>query len=209
MFFTYIGGCRTIDKEHVCVTNACLGKFGPIVLGLIQAHDMRYTEVTEDLQVVLWGVTTAICPDLVHRAHKGDELARNYPVKITIFDLLIILVLLVVEVSEVVPSKIHSDLQSLQTMEYRATVGAVAVAGISVGPEAGLVRSKGLPGDLGRLAQDDHHEGSHKVGCVRLLVEHITRVVEQFHVLVPLVSQHPTELPDEFVRVCHVQWPKV
>ena len=33
--------------------------------------------------------------------------------------------------------------------------------------------------------------------------------MEQFHVLVSLIRKHSTQLPDEFVRVCHVQWPKV
>ena len=191
------------------MANTGLGKFQPIILSLIQTHDMRHSEMTEYLQVILWGVTAAICSNLVHWSHKGDKLARDYPVEISIFDLLIILILLVIEVSEVVPSKVHSDLQSLKTMEYGAAIGAVTVASVSVGSEAGLVGGEGLPSDFGRLAQNDHHEGSHKVRCVRLFIKHITRVVEQFHVLVSLISKHPAQLPDEFVRVRHVQWPKV
>ena len=158
---TYIGRCRTIDKEHVSMADAGLGKFRPFILSFIETHDMRHSEMTEHLQVVLWGVTAAIHSNLVHRSHKGDKLLRDYPVEISIFDLLIVLILLVIEVSEVVPSKVHSDLQSLKTMENGATVGAVAVACISVGPEACLVRGEGLPGDFGRLTKDDHHEGTH------------------------------------------------
>ena len=110
---TYIRRCRTIDKEHVCVTDAGLGKLQPLILSLIQTHDMRYTKVTEHLQVIFWGVTTAIRPDLVHWSHKGDKLSRDYPVEISIFDLLIILILLIIEVSKVVPSEVHSDFQTL------------------------------------------------------------------------------------------------
>ena len=46
---TYIGRCRTIDKEHVSMTYAGLSKFRPLILSLIQTHDMRYTEMTEHL----------------------------------------------------------------------------------------------------------------------------------------------------------------
>ena len=94
------------------MTDAGLGKLQSLILSLIQTHDMRYTEVTEHLQVIFWGVTAAIRPDLVHRSHKGDKLLRDYPVEISIFDLLIILILLIIEVSEVVPSEFHSDLQA-------------------------------------------------------------------------------------------------
>ena len=94
-------------------------------------------------------------------------------------------------------------------MEYRAAVCAVTVASVPIGSEAGLVWGEGLPGDLGLLTKDDHHESAHKVGCIGLFVEHITRVVEQFHVLVSLISKHAAELPDVFVRVSQVQWTKV
>ena len=191
------------------MTDAGLCKFRPLVLSFIQSNDMRYTEVTENLQVIFWGVTTSIRSDLVHWSHKGDKLSGDYPVKITIFDFLIILILLIIEVSEVVPSKVDGDFESFKAVEYRATVCAVTVASISIGSEAGLVGSKGFPRDLGRLAQDDNHEGTHKVSCIGLFVKHITSVVEQFHVLVSLICEYPTELPDEFVRVCQVQWSKV
>ena len=92
------------------MTDASLCKLRPLVLSFIQAHDMRDTEMTEHLQVILWGVTAAICSNLVNWSHKGDKLSWDYPVEITIFNFLIILILLVIEVSEVVPSKVDSDL---------------------------------------------------------------------------------------------------
>ena len=50
---------------------------------------------------------------LVNRTHKGQELARNDPVEVAIFDLLVVLVLTRVEGLEVVPSELDGLLKAI------------------------------------------------------------------------------------------------
>lgn len=94
-------------------------------------------------------------------------------------------------------------------MKDGAAVGAVAVAGVPEWSEAGLVGSEGLPGDLCRLTQDDNHEGAHQVGCIRLLIEDVAAVMEQFNVFVTFISQYSAQLANVLVSVRQIQWAKV
>mmetsp|Transcript_1046 Transcript_1046/g.1424 ORF Transcript_1046/g.1424 Transcript_1046/m.1424 type:complete len:275 (-) Transcript_1046:67-891(-) len=200
---------RPVDEKHVCVVDSIFSELRPVVLSLVQAHNVGHAEVPEDLQVVFRLVTAAIWPNLVDRAHESNELAREHPVQVSIFDFLVILVLLVVEFAEVVPAVADGDLEALEAVEDRAAVGAVAVAGVAEGPETSLVGREGLPGHLGGLAQDNHHKSAHEVGGVGLLVEHIRAVVEKLHVLEALVSEHSAQLTNELVGVRQIQWAKV
>lgn len=72
-------------------------------------------------------------------------------------------------------------------MKDGAAVGAVAVTGISKGSETCLIGCKCLPGHLCGLPEYNDHEGAHQVGCIRLLIEGVGAVVEQFHVFVAFV----------------------
>lgn len=87
-----------------------LRELGAVVLCFVQAHYMRYTEMSEDLKVILWRVAAAVRALLVDRPHESNKFPREHPVKVTIFNFLIILVFLVVKLSEVVPAKIDGDL---------------------------------------------------------------------------------------------------
>lgn len=107
---TYIRRCGAINEKHVGVIDTILRELGAVVLGLIQAHNMRHTEVPKDLQVIFWRVSTAVGALLIYWSHKGDKLLGEHPVKVAIFYLLIVLVLLVVKLSEVVPAKVDGDL---------------------------------------------------------------------------------------------------
>ena len=99
-----VGRRGAVNEEHVCVVDAGLGEFGPIVLRLVQAHHMSHTKVPEHLQVVLWTVTSAIRAHLVHRAHERNELARQHPVEIPVLNFFVVFILFVVKLSEVVPA---------------------------------------------------------------------------------------------------------
>ncbi len=167
-------------------------KFCSLILCFVQANNVCNSKVFEDLQIVFWAVTPSIGTDLVNWAHESDEFSWHDPVQITIFDLLVILVLLVVKVSKVVPAVANSDLQTFQAMVNGAAVGAVAITGISERPETCLVRCKSFPSDLGGLAKNHYHEGTHEVGCICLLVENVTAVVENFDIFVSLICQNST-----------------
>ena len=204
-----VGWRGAVNEEHVCVVDAGLGEFGPIVLRLVQAHHMGHTEVLEHLQVVLWTITSTIWAHLVYWTHECNELARQHPVKVPIFHLLVIFILLVVELPEVVPAEAHTDFEALQAVEDGAAVGAVAVTGVAKRPETRLIRSEGLPGDLGRLAQNHNHESAHQIGSIRLLVVLVRSVVEEFDIFVSLICKHSAQLSNELVRGGEVQWAKV
>lgn len=71
----------------------------------------------------------------VDRPHESEELARDDPVKIAIFDFLVVLVLLDVKFGEVVPALLNRKLETLKTVLYLALVETVALACISIGSE--------------------------------------------------------------------------
>ena len=204
-----VGRRGAVNEEHVRVVDAGLGEFGPIVLRLVQAHHMSHTEVPEHLQVVLWTVASTIWAHLVHRAHERNELARQHPVEVPILHFLVIFILFVVELPKVVPAETHTDFEALQAVEDGAAVGAVAVAGVAKRPETSLIRSEGLPSDLGRLAQNHNHESAHQIGSIRLLVVLVRSVVEEFDIFVALICKHSAQLSNELVRGGEVQWAKV
>ena len=189
--------------------DASFSELCSVVLCLIKSDNVRNSKVFEHLQVVFWGVTAAIRSDLINGSHECNELLRQYPVEIAVLNFFVVFVLLVVEFTEVVPAEADTNLQPLQAVEYRATVGAVTIARISIRPEASLIGSKGFPGHLGRLSQDNDHKGAHQKSCISLLVKHIRCVVEQLHVFVALICQHATELSYVLVSACKVQWSKV
>ena len=131
--------------------DASLGKFESVVLGFIQAHDVGHSKVFKHLQIVFWGITATVKTYLVDGSHEGNVLLWNDPVQITIFNFLVVLIFLVVELSEVIPAETDGDLEPLQTMKDRAAVRAITITGISERSEASLVRSKGFPCNLSRL----------------------------------------------------------
>ena len=201
--------CGTIDEEHISVRDSCLRKLGSLVLSLVEAHYVSHSKVLEHLEVILWGVASSVHANLVNRAHEGNKFAGKHPVQVAIFHLFVVLILLVVKFSKVVPAETDGDLKALQTVEDRAAVGAVTVAGITKRPETGLVRGKSFPGDLSWLSENYDHEGAHQKGRISLLVEQVRSVMEQFHIFVALVGEHATQFSDELVSRCEVQWAKV
>lgn len=66
-----------------------------------------------------------LCVLLFNWTHEGNKLAWNNPIEITILHTLIVLILFNIEGPEVIPSKSHGKLKSLQTMEERAIVEAL------------------------------------------------------------------------------------
>lgn len=94
---------------------------------------MGHSKVLENLDVIFWAISSLwLSWRRVNRAHKCDELVWDDPIEITIFNLLVIFVLFVVEVSKAVPAKPYSKFKSLQTVEHSTLISAsVTVACIS------------------------------------------------------------------------------
>lgn len=97
-----------------------------IVLGFVESDNTRYIKMFEHLEVVLGGVAPPLVfADVVEWTHERDKLIRDYPVQVTVLDFFVVLILFVVELSELVPSKTDCILQSLQAVKYRARITAL------------------------------------------------------------------------------------
>ena len=94
-------------------------------------------------------------------------------------------------------------------MENRAAIGAISIRCIPERSELLLIRCERLPGMFRGLLEHNDHEGPHEECAVCLLVKLASRVVKELHILVPLVSKQPAELPDELVHLCEVARPEV
>jgi len=80
-------------------------KLSLIVLWLIQSDDVCYAEVLEHLEIVFSPVAHfRLTRHWVNRSHKRDKLIGNDPVKVTVIDPFIVLVLPIVKVFKSIPS---------------------------------------------------------------------------------------------------------
>ena len=108
------------------MVDAVADEFVFVVLRFVEANDSRHVEMLENLEIVFGGISSALkLANVVERAHEGDELVRDYPVEVSIFDLLVVLVLLVVELTELVPSESDCVFQALQAVQDRAGIAAL------------------------------------------------------------------------------------
>lgn len=104
-----------------------------IILGVVQANNFSDMKVLENVHIAggRMSITTLGIP-LVNGAHKGNELTRDDPVEVPVFDSLIMLVLLDVEGVEVVPALLDAELETFKAVKDGALVITVSLAGISV-----------------------------------------------------------------------------
>ena len=111
---TYVWRSWPINEEEIWVVDSCLYEFLFIVLGLVEAYYARDVKVLEDLEVVFWRVSSSlIITGWVNGSHEGDKLVGNDEIQIPIFNFLIVLVLFIVEFSEVVPAMADANLEAL------------------------------------------------------------------------------------------------
>ena len=111
---TYVWRSWPINEEEIWVVDSCLYEFLFIVLWLVEAYYARDVKVLEDLEVVFWRVSSSlIIAGWVNGSHEGDKLVGNDEIQIPIFNFLIVLVLFIVEFSEVVPAMADANLEAL------------------------------------------------------------------------------------------------
>ena len=99
------------------MVDTSLGKLLFVVLWFIETHHASDVEMLKYLKVVLRRVASPAAVLRVNGAHECNEFVRNNHVHVAILHLLIVLVLLVVELSKVVPAVADADLQPLQALE--------------------------------------------------------------------------------------------
>ena len=148
---------------------------------------------------------------LVNRTHEGQELARNDPVEVAIFDLLVVLVLTCVEGLEVVPSELDGLLKAIQAVWNSHLVVAVTTAGISERAQVRCVILELAESLLSVHLENDDHEGAHEVGGVGEfdIVSGLGVVVDSRASLEAVTLEQLLELAAESVRHCKVQWSEV
>ena len=158
-----VGRRGPINKEQVIVSNVLLDEESLVILFLIESDDSFHIELLENFDVLVRMMTVSlVLVPLLDGAHEGHEFSGNDPVEVTIFDSLILLVFLHIECLEVVPLELDSILESLEALEERALVKAIALGGISVCLEQRVVRFEHLVSLLGRALEDDDHEAAHE-----------------------------------------------
>ena len=144
-------------------------------------------------------------------SHESDKLAWNDPVKISVFDLLIILIFLDIEGLKVVPAESHSVLKSLEDVVQGAIVEAVSLGGISVMLEQTMVWFEHSVSLVSSHLEDDHHEGTHEESSVDHSVSSSSRatVVEDFVLRIALISKKSCELSGVSVHHSQVKWSEI
>ena len=168
-----------------------------IIFFFIKSDYPRHIDIVENVTVLVWMLSILVSGvSLFDWAHESDELSWNDPVKITVFNSLVVLVLFHVESFEVVPTEFYCVLEPLEHLEERAVVEAVTFGGVSVVFEELVVRLELLVGVVGRHLQNDDHEGAHQEGSVHHLGAWLRRgaVVEHSVVRVVLVTEESCEL---------------
>ena len=117
--------CRSIDEVQISVIDAISSEFEAVVLRFVKAYNVRNTEMLKYLQVVLRAVSALLGAwRVVNGTHEGYESIWDYPVEISVLHLFIVLILLVIEIAELVPSVADCYFQTLKTVEYRTLIGA-------------------------------------------------------------------------------------
>lgn len=136
-----------VNEEQVVVSNIIFEEELPIVLLFVEADYPAYIELLEDFDVLLGMVAVPLVGiPFFDGSHESHELARNYPVDVSILDSLVVLVLFNIEGSEVIPLELDGVLEALEALQQSALVQTVTLAGISVRLEQAVVRSKHVPG---------------------------------------------------------------
>jgi len=183
----------SVNEKEIVMGDAFLNEESFVVLFFVQSHDSLDIKLLEYVDILVRVMSISLVSvSLLNRAHECHEFPGNNPVKIAIFDSLVLLILLDVEGSEVIPFEFDGILESLQALEQSTLVEAVSLRGISVGFEKLLIGLEDLICLFSRALKDDNHETAHE----ECSINHFLRlfrstVVENPVVSIVLVSEQP------------------
>lgn len=153
----------TVHKYHVIMSDASLLKLSLIILGLVQSYDSRNFQMLKYFGVAggRMAVPRLLALVTVNWSHKGDELAGDNPVEITIFNFFVMFILSGIELIEVVPLLFESKLKTLQAVINCAFVGAFSFTSITEGKQDLVVLTETLIGFICSHFKDNEHESTH------------------------------------------------
>lgn len=158
----------SVQEVQVQVVYSLFYKLLALILWLIQSDNQSNAKFLENGHIVIWGKTAVFISD-VQRSTERHKLLGHNPVKISIFDFLIMLVLLHIECVVIVPAEGDRELQAKQTVLDGALVAAGAHGGITERHKFIVVGLKGVPRFVSRPLENNDHKATHQEGRVGLL----------------------------------------
>jgi hypothetical protein len=158
--YNFVGRSASVDEKEVCMLNAVLQEPVFVVFNIIKSNDVSYAKVLENLNVIFRTIALSVVLS-VHRAHERDELPRDSPVKVSVLNFFVVLVLLGVECSKIIPTMHDGQLKSFEAMVDSAVVVAISVGCVSKRPDYVVVRLKGVPSILCAHLEYYDHESAH------------------------------------------------
>ena len=110
--------CGPVNEEQIVVGNASVFKMLFVVFLLIESDDLADSNVLEYFNIFIWVVSISMMSiSVLNWSHEGCKLVWDDPVEITIFNTLIVLILLDIECTEVIPAESHCIFETLKYME--------------------------------------------------------------------------------------------
>jgi len=134
-----------------------------IILLIVKSNDSGDSKLLEDGDIIFRSESSVAfsISGLVRGATESNELARNDPVQVTVFDLFIELVVSEVEIFNIEELELNAILQTSESIQDTASVWGVGVRGISVFGKRRASLGEGFPSFFSRSAEDDDLEGAH------------------------------------------------
>mmetsp|Transcript_148582 Transcript_148582/g.413968 ORF Transcript_148582/g.413968 Transcript_148582/m.413968 type:complete len:362 (+) Transcript_148582:435-1520(+) len=152
------GRAAPIQEVQVDVLDLVIYEAPSLVLFFVQADDEADSCLPEDRHVVLRRESRKPIRIRWRRARpsEGQELVRDDPVHVSVFDLLEEVIRLNVKPVPIKPPVSDALLQSLQAVHYCEVECANAACGIAEGKEWRIDSREWLISHVGRLAQSNH-----------------------------------------------------
>ena len=116
------------------------GKEAFVIFFFVQSYDSLDIKLLKYVDILVRVVTISLVSvPLLDWSHESHELSWNNPVKIAVFDSLVLLVLLDIEGLEVIPLELDGVPKSLKALQHGTLIEAVPFRGISIGFEKTMI----------------------------------------------------------------------
>lgn len=186
--FLYDGvfGASAVGELQVQERDAAFLEDFLVVLRLVETDDEGDAELLEDGHVVLRGERSVLVGHW-DGAGERDEFSGYCPVEISVFNFLVVLVFLHVEVVVVVPAETHADLETFEAMVDCAFVVAWPADGVAERYKLILNGAEHRPGFFRTLFEADNHVTTHEESCVGFLFVVYRSIMINLVILVRLI----------------------
>ena len=151
------------------------------------------------------------CISLFNWTHKGNKLAWDDPVEISVFNSLIVLILFDVKASKIIPAKLDSKLKTLEALQKCTIIETITFACISIVLKKWMIWLELLKCVVSTHLKNDDHKCTHQEGSIDHLVTWIIwwAIVKHSVGRIVLISEKSGQL--SWVSMDHgkIQWSKI